>query len=277
MMNEEEIVSVLQYLKKFRNKLFVIKFSGDATSNKKVLDSLVQDLSVLHGVGIKLVVVHGASKEISHVMKELGIKPEFMNGLRVTDEKTMDIVVSVLQATNNKIVGSINRDGVNAVGVSGVSGKIFMVKKKSEKLGLVGDITEVDTELVSIFLDNDYIPIIFPIGTDENGRLLNINADTAASELASALKAEKLIILTNVKGIMENPSDDTTLISKLRLDGAEKLINGEFIEDGMKPKLKGCITAAKGGVARTHIIEIANHSLLKELLTTEGTGTMITK
>jgi len=240
-----------------------------------VLDGVAQDLVLLSNVGIKPVVVHGGGKEISLAMERLGKVPEFIEGLRVTDKETMDIVKMVLIGKiNTEIVARINKFGGNAVGLSGKSGKLFLAKKKKsrEDLGFVGEVTNINSELVTTLIDKAYILIISPVGFGMDGEALNINADSATSKLAISLKASKLIILTNVEGVLDSKGN---LIHELKTDKARDLIKDKIVTKGMIPKIEACIDALEGGVKSTHIIRSGEHAIIEEILTKEGTGTMI--
>ena len=277
--NDLEIKNALEYAKEFRDKVFVIKFSGEVLADGSIMDSIISDLITLkYDAGIKIVVVHGASKRISIVMDKLGLKAKFIGGLRVTDKETLDIVQSVLSDTNQRIVWSINKRGgkAKAVGVSGVSGNLFTAREAHPDLGFVGSIEKVDGELATLFTQNGYIPVIYPIGSDGQGTLFNINADHGASELACGLKAEKLILLTNVNGVLRDRDDEDTLIPTLTLSEAKSILGESYITDGMKPKIESCIAAVEHGVKSAHIIGLKTHAILQEVLTEKGSGTMIT-
>ncbi len=278
--NDPEIKKALEYAERFRDKVFVIKFSGEVLADGSIMDSIISDLITLkYDAGIKMVVVHGASKRISSVMDKLGLKAKFVGGLRVTDEATLDIVQAVLSDTNQRIVWSINKRGgkAKAVGISGVSGNLFTARKLHPDLGFVGCIEKVDGELARLFTQNGYIPVIYPIGSDGQGTLFNINADHGASELACGLKAEKLILLTNVNGVLRNRDDESSLIPTLTLSEAKGILEESFITAGMKPKIESCIAAVERGVKSAHIIGLKRHAILQEIFTEEGVGTMITR
>ena len=274
--NFDLIAKSLKYAEKFRDKTFVIKFSGKVLSNVEMLESVLQDIILLkEKAGINAVVLHGASEQISKVMDELGLNSTFVDGLRVTDKNTLKIVIGVLHDINSKIVWRINQLGGRAIGFSGVSGNVFMAKKLSEDLGFVGTISEVNTGIISLIIERGYIPVIFSIGSDGNGGSLNINADEGAGMLASALHADKLIIISDVLGLMKNLNDDGSLIREITFDGCAHLLEGETISGGMLPKIKGCMSAIEGGVGSAHIIGLKNHALLEEIFTDQGSGTMI--
>jgi len=279
MNTSEVLINALEYIRKFSGQIFVIKLGGEVMLDKEVLDSVAQDLIFLDLVGIKTVVVHGGGVEISDAMTKFGKKPEFIKGLRVTDKETMDIVEMVLTGKiNTELVSRINKHDGNAVGLSGKSGNLFAVIKQKNKdkidLGYVGDIKKVNSKIVTTQLDSGYTPVISPIGCGPDSCSYNINADTAAAELAVALKASKLIILTNVEGVLDK---EKKLIKRLTVAEAKKLTQDETVSGGMIPKLTACIQALEKGVERAHIVKASKHAVLEEILTTTGTGTMITK
>lgn len=259
--------------------------------DKTAKNLTAQDIVLLKYVGIKPIVVHGGGPEINKAMEKMGKKPEFVHGLRVTDEETLDIVEMVLVGKiNGDIVSKISKYGGKAVGLSGKSGRIILAKKKKKyikndkgehvevDLGKVGETVEVNTELLEILINNNYIPVISPIGIDTKGEAYNLNADTVAGDIAGALKAEKLILITDVDGIMENPKDPNTLYRRLTLDELENLNEKGVIKGGMIPKAEAAINALKKGVKSVHIINgKKQHALLLEIFTEEGIGTMITK
>jgi acetylglutamate kinase len=275
--NADILLGAIRYLKEFRGKTFVVKFSGNVLNSSEIMWTLIKDIALIHSVGINIVVVHGSGNKINEMMDTSGLKPEFVNGLRVTDEKTLGIVIGALHDTNDQIVGLLNDAGEVAVGISGISGNLLKAKIIDPSLKLVGKIERINTELLDLFISNRYIPVIFPIGFDDEGRKLNINADTVAGKIASVLNAEKLIMVTSVKGILREYPDEKSIIKKLTLEDADNLLHEDFIKTGMTPKLKACIMAVRNGVHRTHIIGTGDHSILRELLTEEGTGTMIYK
>lgn len=271
------IAQTLDYAKKFHGRTFVIKFSGEISADDGVMDSIISDLVTLKYDGeINVVIVHGAGKRISSMMDEFDLTAKFIDGLRVTDSRTLDIVQAVMSDINNKIVWRIIHKGGRAVGFSGVSDNLFVTRQMSSDLGMVGSIERINDELVTFFTRSGYIPVIYPIGSDEQGMILNINADHVASELASAMAAEKLILLTDVKGVMRDPSDESTLISTLTLSEAKNILKEDFIKKGMKPKIQSCINALEHGVKSAHIVGLKNHAILHEIFTESGAGTVIT-
>ncbi len=271
------LINALMYIQKFKNKLFVIKLGGEVMLNENVMNTISQDIILLNSVNIKPVVIHGGGYEISNAMKKFGKKPRFVEGLRVTDEETMDIVKMVLIGkVNSEIVSRINKHGGNAVGISGKSGKLFLAKRKNDKidLGLVGEIVRVNSEIVKLLIDKNYIPVISPVGFSNDGASLNINADTAAAKLAISLNANKLIIMTSVEGVLD---ENNRVISRLSIKEAEDLIKRGIANKGMIPKLNSCIESLKNGVERAHIIKSREHALIEEIFTSKGIGTMMYK
>jgi len=271
------LINALMYIQKFKNKLFVIKLGGEVMLNENVMNTISQDIILLNSVNIKPVVIHGGGYEISNAMKKFGKKPRFVEGLRVTDEETMDIVKMVLIGkVNSEIVSRINKHGGNAVGISGKSGKLFLAKRKNDKidLGLVGEIVRVNSEIVKLLIDKNYIPVISPVGFSNDGTSLNINADTAAAKLAISLNANKLIIMTSVGGVLD---ENNRVISRLSIKEAEDLIKRGIANKGMIPKLNSCIESLKNGVERAHIIKSREHALIEEIFTSKGIGTMMYK
>jgi len=277
MKKSEILIDALAYIKKFKGKIFVIKLGGQVMLDKKVMDTVAQDLILLNYVGIKSVVLHGGGPEISAAMEKFGKKPKFIEGLRVTDEETMDIVKMVLIGKiNSEIVGCINKHGgINAVGLSGKSANLFFAEKKTGKvdLGMVGDIKKVNAEFINLLIDKNYIPVISSVALDKAGNALNINADTAAGQLASALKAAKLILLTDVPGVLD---ENNNLIKRITVPEIDHLIKSKKVSGGMIPKLSACKIALENGVKRTHIIKAVEHGILEEVFTSYGTGTMLT-
>jgi len=272
------LLEALPYIQSFYGKVLVIKLGGALIEKEEVRKSLCRDLVLLNYVGMKPVIIHGGGGEVSREMKKEGKKPEFIEGLRVTDEETMEILHKSLGGKINKeIVLGLERNGGLALGVSGLDGNLIEAEKiREEELGFVGRVSGINPELINYLVDEDYIPVIAPIGADEDGDSLNLNADVVAAELASSLGAEKLILLTDVPGVLENPDDEDTLISELTVPEAENLIGSEKIRGGMLPKMKACINCVENGVHRAHIIDgTKSHALILELLTESGIGTMI--
>ena len=281
------LIEALPYIKKFHGKKILIKYGGHAMVDDEAKSSTARDTVLLKYVGMKPLIVHGGGPEISRSMDKLGKEPKFIKGLRVTDEETMEIIEMVLVGKiSTEIVSElINHDG-QAISLSGKdSSLIFAHKKPASKideeivdLGLVGEVDCVNTDLLEMFLDNDYIPVISPVGIAKDGTSLNLNADTAAGEVASAVDAEKLIILTDVPGVLRDPDNPDSLIRKIRVDEVPGLIEEGVISGGMIPKIETCVKAIENGVKSCHIIDgRKKHSLLLEVFTTEGIGTMIFK
>ena len=279
------LIEALPYIKKFHNKKILIKYGGHAMIDDDAMSSTARDTVLLKYVGMKPLIVHGGGPEISRSMDKLGKEPKFIKGLRVTDEETMEIIEMVLVGKiSTEIVSELIKHDGDAISVSGKdSSLIFAHKKEVSKideevvdLGLVGEVDEVNTKLLDMFLDNDYIPVISPVGIANDGTSLNLNADTAAGEVASAVDAEKLIILTDVPGVLRDPSDPSSLIQKIRISEVPDLIEQGIITGGMIPKIETCVKAIKNGVKSCHIIDgRKEHSILLEIFTTNGIGTMI--
>jgi acetylglutamate kinase len=280
------IAEALPYINAFRGATIVVKYGGHAMIDEDLKRSVIQDLVLMELVGMNPVVVHGGGPEISDLMNKLGIKPQFVEGQRVTDAATLDVAEMVLAGKlNGEIVNRINQTGGRAVGLSGKDAGFILARKMepSEKggakkvdIGFVGEVVKINPEIVSILTRNQYIPVISPIGVDENGQTYNINADSVAAEVAGALKASKLIFLTDVKGIYKDPKDEKTHLSTIRSRDLEKMISGGVIAGGMIPKVRGCRNALKSGVTKTHILDgRIPHSLLLEVFTDRGIGTQI--
>ena len=281
------LVEALPYLKKFHDKKILIKYGGHAMVDEEAKSATASDTVLLKYVGLKPLIVHGGGPEISRSMDKLGKESEFIKGLRVTDEETMEIIEMVLVGKiSTDIVSEIIKNGGDAISLSGKdSSLIFAHKKAASKidgelvdLGLVGEVDCVNADLLEMFLDNDYIPVISPVGIAKDGTSLNLNADTAAGEVASAIDAEKLIILTDVPGVLRDPSDPSTLIQKIGVSEVPGLIEDGIISGGMIPKIETCVKAIENGVKSCHIIDgRRKHALLVEIFTTDGVGTMIYK
>ena len=279
------LIEALPYIKKFHDKKILIKYGGHAMVDDEAKSSTARDTVLLKYVGMKPLIVHGGGPEISRSMDKLGKEPKFIKGLRVTDEETMEIIEMVLVGKiSTEIVSELIKHDGEAISLSGKdSSLIFAHKKGASKideeivdLGLVGEVDCVNTDLLEMFIENDYIPVISPVGIDEDGNSLNLNADTAAGEVASAIDAEKLIILTDVPGVLRDPNDPDSLIQKIRISEVPKLIENGVISGGMIPKIETCVKAIENGVKSCHIIDgRKKHSLLLEIFTTDGIGTMI--
>ncbi|EYU37189.1 hypothetical protein ABFS82_06G155900 [Erythranthe guttata] len=276
-----EILSeALPFIQKFRNKTIVVKYGGAAMKSESLQSSVIDDIVLLSCVGLRIVFVHGGGPEINQWLARLNIKPSFLNGLRVTDASTMEIVSMVLVGKVNKhLVSLINKAGATAVGLSGIDGRILTARPSpnSAQLGFVGDIASVDPTIIRPLIDNGHIPVIASVAADVAGQSYNINADTAAGELAAALGAEKLILLTDVAGVLLDKDDPGSLVREIDIKGVKKMIESGVIGGGMIPKVNCCVRSLAQGVTTTSIIDgRLKHSLLLEILTDEGAGTMIT-
>ncbi len=268
----------LPYIQRFANKRIVIKYGGSAMANKTLQNAVFRDLALLSFVGVQIVVVHGGGPEINEWLEKLGIKPVFLDGLRITDTETMDVVEMVLTGRVNKqIVSGINNHGRLAVGLSGIDGGLIEARTLGGgSHGLVGEVAKVNTKILSPLLEEGYVPVISSVANSSDGRSHNINADTVAGELAAALGAEKLILLTDTPGILRNENDPSSLIKNIRLSEARELINKGIVKAGMKPKVECCIRSLAQGVNAAHIIDGRTpHSLLLEVFTDAGIGTMV--
>ena len=275
----EVLIEALPYIQRFNRKIIVVKYGGSAMVDEELKKHVIQDVTLLKLVGFKPIIVHGGGKEISKWVGKVGMEPVFINGLRKTDEATMEIAEMVLNKVNKSLVTLVQELGVNAVGISGKDGGLLKVEKKysnGEDIGFVGEITEVNTQILYDLLEKDFLPIICPVGMDAEYNSYNINADDAACAIAKAVKAEKLAFLTDIEGVYKDPKDKDTLISELRVSEARELIGDGFIGGGMLPKLNNCIDAIENGVSRVHILDgrIA-HCLLLEIFTNRGIGTAI--
>lgn len=273
------LIEALPYIKEFNSKIVVIKYGGSAMIDEKIKETVIEDIVLMKLVGLKPVIVHGGGNEISEVLKLMGRKSEFINGLRVTNEDTVEVVEMVLSGKINKgIVQLIQNHGINAVGISGKDGKTLKVVKKEIEgvdYGFVGDITEVDTKLIMSLLDNDFIPVIAPLGTDKIGKTYNINADYAASAIAGALSAEKLIFLTDVEGVLSDVNNKKSLISRIEVAEVDSYIAEGVISGGMIPKVECCVEGIRAGVKNVHILDgRVEHCMLLEIFTKNGVGTM---
>lgn len=278
------LIEALPYFKDYFGKTFVIKYGGSIMADDKLKKNLIEDITLLKYVGINPVIVHGGGPAITKTLDRLNIEANFIDGLRVTDKETMEIVEMVLSAQINKeIVAMINNMKASAVGISGKDGNLIRAKKKSfdspeKDLGFVGEVEEINPELVERLIEDGYIPVIAPVGFNEEGESLNINADNVAGELAAALKAEKLIYLTDVDGIRYDAEDESSRVSELSFSEIDRWIEEGKIKGGMLPKVEGCKHAVERGVIRTHILNgLVPHPLLLEIFTDQGVGTMIKK
>ena len=274
------LAEALPYIQKYNGKTIVVKYGGNAMISEELRHAVISDIILLNLVGIRVVVVHGGGPEISEMLKKIGKQSHFVDGLRYTDEETMDVVQQVLCGRVNKnLVATMNRLGGKALGLCGIDGGMFVAKKQDEKYGLVGDITKVDPTPVPTALDNGYIPVVSTVALGEDAETsYNVNADTAAAKLATALGAEKLILLTDVRGLLRDPKDENTLIPELQLSSVPALIREGIISGGMIPKIDCCVEAVRSGVQSAIILDgRVQHSILIELLSNDGIGTMLTQ
>ena len=274
----EVLTQALPYIKKFVGKIVVVKYGGNAMINEQLKEQVMEDIALLWLIGVKVVLVHGGGPEINELMDKLGKKPEFVDGLRVTDKETIDIVEMVLAGKVNKsLVTLLSMKGGHAVGISGIDGGLIEAEIKDERLGYVGKITKVRTRPVTDLLEKNYIPVISTVAGDKHGNVYNINGDTAAAYIAGALHAERLLMMTDIAGILRDRNDPTSLITEITVSEAKKLREDGVINGGMIPKVECCITALDAGVENVTILDgRVPHSILMELLTDEGAGTMVT-
>ncbi|MBI3589949.1 MAG: acetylglutamate kinase [Candidatus Melainabacteria bacterium] len=281
MQRVEVLSQALPYIQKFNQKIFVVKYGGSAMNDPELKKETINDFALLSCVGIKLIVVHGGGPEISMMSKRLNLPVKFIDGQRVTDKKTMEIVEMVLVGKVQKdLVNLINVSGAKAIGLCGKDGKLFSAKpsSKMKKYGFIGEVKSIDTSILMTLVEKGFIPVISSVGADHSGQNYNINADSVASSIASALKSSKLILMTDTRGVLKNSKNPDSLISKINIIEAERLIKKKIISGGMIPKTKAAISALKSGVDAVHIINgNLKHSILLEVLTNTGIGTMITK
>ena len=275
----EILTQAVPYIKEYTGKYVVAKYGGNAMTDPQLKKSVMQDILLLQLVGVKVILVHGGGPEISAMLKKLSIESHFENGLRVTDDDTMEVVQMVLAGKVNKsLAADLSALGGRAVGLCGIDGGLIKVHQKNEKLGHVGEIDEINTKILDDLLDGGFIPVISSIGIDDDGNPYNINADTAAAKIAAALHAESMVVMSNINGVLRDKDDENSLISQMSLADAEELKKSGIIAGGMIPKVDCCTNAVKEGVKKVFIIngEIP-HAILIELLTDEGLGTMFTK
>ena len=270
------LVHALPYIQEYNGKIVVIKYGGNAMINEKLKDSVMRDIVLLSLIGVKVVLVHGGGPEITEMLGKIGKESQFVDGLRVTDKETAEVVQMVLAGKINKsLVNLIQLKGGKSIGLSGLDGHMIEAAKKDERLGFVGDITNVNVEPILDVLEKGYIPVVSTVGCDSEGNVYNINADTAAAKIAGELKAESLISLTDISGILHDKDDPSTLIPVITLSDAERLVEEGVINGGMIPKVECCTNAIKWGVTKVFIIDgRVPHSILIETLTDEGIGTM---
>lgn len=292
---EDVLIESLPYIQKFNDTTMVVKVGGNAMANPEaasdLTENIIKDIVLLHFIGIKVVVIHGGGPEISEKMQKLGKTPKFVGGLRVTDDETLEIATMVLVGNiNTRMVSLINKYGGKGIGLNGIDARLIMAKKKRYQkviidgteedvdVGWIGETEIINSGIVKLMIENEYIPVISPIASDAQGHSLNINADTVASEIAASLGAKKLIMMTDVDGVLENRDDKDSRISKIKTDEIDTLISTGVISGGMIPKIKGAEIAINGGVESVHIINGSKlHSLILELFTDTGVGTMIYK
>lgn len=275
----EVLIEALPYIQKFNRKIIVVKYGGSAMSNEELQKNVIKDVTLLKLVGFKPIIVHGGGKEISRWVGKVGKEAKFVNGLRVTDEETMEIAEMVLNKVNKNLVRMVEELGVKAVGISGKDARLLQCDKKysnGEDIGFVGDIKKVDPQVLYDLLEKDFLPIVAPIGLDDEFNTYNINADDAACAIAKAVGADKLVFLTDIEGLYKDINDKSSFISRLTASQADELIDSGCIGGGMLPKLNNCTAAIKEGVSRVHILDgrIA-HCLLLEIFTNQGIGTAI--
>lgn len=275
------LIEALPYIQKFNNKKVVVKYGGSAMVDEKLQESVIKDVALLKLVGMKPIIVHGGGKEISKWIDKVGMETKFIQGLRVTDAPTMEVAEMVLNKVNKNLVAKLEKLGVKAAGISGKDGGTLHVEKKlakGEDIGFVGNVTAVNTNLIDTLIDDDFIPVIAPIGLDDEFNTYNINADDAACAIAKAIGAEKLAFLTDIEGVCKDVNDKSTLISILTLKSAKKLVSDGIVGGGMIPKINNCVNAVENGVERVHILDgRREHCLLLEFFTNKGIGTAIIK
>ncbi|MFA5144954.1 MAG: acetylglutamate kinase [Candidatus Omnitrophota bacterium] len=274
------LIEALPYIRKFHKKIIVIKYGGSILGEEKIRKGVLEDIVFLNFMGLKPVLVHGGGPNISDRIRSSGKKSEFIDGIRVTDEDTLEVVEEELKSLNDLIVGELSELGAKSIGLSGKEKNIIKVTKKEAKidLGLVGHIVGIDNASILEELKKDKVVVILPMGAGQDKKAYNVNADEAASSIAAGLGAEKLVLLTNVKGIMRNPEDPHSFLSALTIEEAKGLVENKIIQQGMVPKVQACIDALEKGVKKTHIIDARTpHGLLLEIFTDQGIGTEITK
>ena len=279
MQKAEVLIEALPYIQQFNRKIIVVKYGGSAMSDEELQRNVIKDVTLLKLVGFKPIIVHGGGKAISRWVDKIGKEPEFINGLRVTDEETMEVAEMVLGRVNKSLVTMVEELGVKAIGISGKDGGLLKVDKRyadGKDIGYVGEIKQVDPKILYDLLENDFLPIVSPIGLDDDFATYNINADDAACAIADAMDADKLVFLTDIEGLYRDINDKSSFISRIHVSEAEDLINGGVIGGGMLPKLKNCTSAIRGGVNRVHILDgRVPHCLLLEIFTNKGIGTAI--
>ena len=275
----EVLTTALPYIKKYSGKIVVVKYGGNAMVNEQLKQQVMEDIALLWLIGVKVVLVHGGGPEISDTMKKLGKEAVFVDGLRVTDKETVDIVQMVLAGKVNKsLVTLLQSKGGHAIGLSGIDGGLIEAQIKDERLGFVGKITKIRPQPITDILEKNYIPVVSTVASDRQGNVYNINGDTAAAYIAGALGAERLIMMTDIAGLLRDKDDPSTLIPSVTVNEAKKLFDEGIISGGMIPKVDCCIEAIEKGVKNVVIMDgRVPHSILMELLTDEGAGTMVTR
>lgn len=277
----EVLIEALPYIQKFNRKIIVVKYGGSAMIDEELQQKVIKDVTLLKLTGFKPIIVHGGGKEISRWLGKVGLESKFVNGLRVTDEETMEVAEMVLNKINKNLVRMVEELGVRAIGISGKDGALLKVEKKysdGEDIGFVGDVKEVNADILSDLLEKDFLPIICPIGVDDEYNTYNINADDAAYAIAKAMNAEKLAFLSDIDGVYRDYNDKSSLVTRLTIEEAEELLANGNISGGMLPKLQNCIGAIENGVSRVHILDgRIPHCLLLEIFTKKGIGTAIIK
>ena len=277
------LIEALPYIQRLNGKTIVVKYGGNAIKSQALTKTILQDITLLKYVGLNPIVIHGGGPEINKYSEKFGVETKWHNGLRITDKPTMEVVqLALVGKVNKDIVSTLNSLGANAIGISGIDGNLIKVSKKKPvdgiDLGYVGEVIEINTTLLSHLCNDAYIPVIAPVGIDKEGNSYNINADTVAGEIASAIKAEKLMFLTDIEGIRTVPSDPSTLVPVIDVKTIRKYINDGIIEGGMIPKVKACMNCIESGVHRTHILDgTIPHPILLEIFTNRGIGTMVVK
>ena len=275
----EILTQALPYIQKYYNKIIVVKYGGNAMINETLKEQVMEDIILLHLTGVKVVLVHGGGPEITDTLNKIGKESVFVDGLRVTDKETVDVVQMVLAGKINKsLVNMLEIKGGNAIGISGLDGHMIRAEMKDEKLGFVGRITDVDVTMINDLLEKGYIPVVSTIGCDDKGNVYNINADTAAAYIAGAMEAERLITMTDIEGILRDKDDHSSIIPCIDIKGAQELFSTGIVSGGMIPKVQCCIDAIHRGVKKVTILDgRVPHALLIETLTDEGAGTMIVR
>lgn len=273
------LIEALPYIQRFHGKTMVVKYGGSAMADAELQKSVIRDVALLKLIGFRPVIVHGGGKAITRWINKIGLETNFINGLRVTDRPTMEVVEMVLNKINKDLVSMMEQIGLKAVGVSGKDGSILQVNRRfsaGQDIGFVGEVKHVNTELINTMLDNDFIPVICPVGVGAEGYSYNVNADDAACAIAKSLKAAKLVFLSDIEGVYRDPQDSSTLISELSVPEAREFLASGHVGGGMLPKLENCINAIEAGVSRVHILDgRIEHSLLLEFFTNKGIGTAI--